>query len=60
MGGFKSGYVFEPITTGHVERGRAWVGRLCYSGVKISSVRVIAKVNTTMIEFIKDWSLSRI
>ena len=33
------------------------MGGLCYSGVKISSVRVIAMVDATTKEFIRDWSL---
>ena len=51
-----SGDEFGPITAGHVERSRARVDGLCYSGVKIPS-DMVATVNATMVEFIRDWSL---
>ena len=50
-----SGDEFGPITAGHVERGRARVGGLCYSGVKILS-DIVVTVNVTMVEFIRDRS----
>ena len=33
------------------------MGGLCYSGIKMSSVKVIAIVDVTTKEFIRDWSL---
>ena len=55
-GGFYSSDEFGPITAGYVERGRTRVGGLYYSSVKIPS-DMVATVNATMVEFIRDWSL---